>query len=41
MNSNRPEGLPTAKAWILFWIGVSALLLDVALYQHMLLEVLR
>lgn len=41
MKSNRPVGLPTARAWMWFWIGVSALLLDVCLYQHMLLEVLK
>jgi len=38
--SNRPEGLPSATAFVWFWIFVSMLLLDVALWQHMLLEVL-
>ena len=39
--SNRPEGLPSTRAWMWFWIAVSALLLDVCLYQHMLLEVVK
>lgn len=39
--SNRPEGLPSARALMWFWIAVTLLLLDVALWQHMqLLEVL-
>ena len=39
--SNRPEGLPSTRAWMWFWIGVSALLLDVCLWQNMMLEVCR
>ncbi len=33
--SNRPEGLPSVRALMWFWVFVSALLLDVALWQHM------
>ena len=39
--SNRPEGMPSARAWAWFWAFTAALLLDVALYQHMLLRVVQ
>ena len=39
--SNRPEGLPTAGAWIAFFAFVSLLLLDVCLYQNMLLKAVQ
>lgn len=35
--SNRPEGLPSATAFMWFWIFLSLLLLDVALYQYQLI----
>ena len=42
IKTNRPEGRPTTRAWMWFWIFLSLLLLDVALWQHMqLLEVMR
>ena len=33
--SNRPEGLPTTRALMWFWIFTTLLLLDVVLWQHM------